>query len=205
MNIETPLISPKTGEEVLTNGGELTPIVLKEFWSWAYSDVLTNAIRGVFAEFLVLKALGIRLPYRKEWEAYDLRSRGGLRLEIKSSAYVQSWKQKTYSTIQFNIQPTQGWDSTTGEISHDKRRQADVYIFCVLHERDPGKVNPLELSQWIFYIVETQTLDKTVKTQKTITLRSLLQLHPIITDYEHLNEEISTLEKKLLTNEQASL
>ena len=36
--------------------------------------------------------------------------------------------------------------------------------------------------------------------QKTITLSSLLKLHPIITDYAHLKEEISTLENKLIKN-----
>lgn len=197
MNLETPPISPKTGEEVLTFDGKFTHITLKEYWSWAYSDVLNNTIRGVFAEFLVMRALDIPMSYRREWDAYDLISSRGLRLEIKSSAYIQSWKQKAYSTIRFGIQPSKGWNAATGEISSDKKRQADVYIFCVLQEHNPSTVNPLELSQWIFYVVETSTLNKTNKAQKTITLSSLLKLHPIVTDYVHLKEVIGLLEDKI--------
>ncbi len=29
------------------------------FWAWAYSNILTNNLRGVFAEFLVGTALGV--------------------------------------------------------------------------------------------------------------------------------------------------
>lgn len=78
MSIETPSIRPKTGEEVITFDEKSTHIAFKQFWSWAYSDVLSNAIRGVFAEFLVMNALDIAMPCRREWDAYDLISNGGL-------------------------------------------------------------------------------------------------------------------------------
>jgi hypothetical protein len=51
------------------SGGD-NPFVIKEaaseytlldFWSWAFSDVLTNTIRGMLAEFIIALALGIDL------------------------------------------------------------------------------------------------------------------------------------------------
>lgn len=45
------------GLEKFTLHGADSDITVKEFWSWAYSDLLNNTYRGVLAEFLVYKAL----------------------------------------------------------------------------------------------------------------------------------------------------
>lgn len=41
------------GNEKFTLDGNDTGISVSEFWSWAYSDLLNNTLRGVLAEFLV--------------------------------------------------------------------------------------------------------------------------------------------------------
>jgi len=46
---------------------------ITDFWSWAYSDVLNNVNRSVFAEWLVATALGLTDKPRVEWDAVDLR------------------------------------------------------------------------------------------------------------------------------------
>lgn len=57
-------------------GGE----TLGDFWAWGYSNILTNNLRGVFAEFLVGTALGAAGGARTEWDAFDLLYGGaGLR------------------------------------------------------------------------------------------------------------------------------
>ena len=61
-----------------------------DFWAWAYSNILTNNLRGVFAEFLVGTALGVVEGTRTEWDAFDLLYKGA-GIEVKSSAYLQSW------------------------------------------------------------------------------------------------------------------
>lgn len=43
--------------------GDLT---LGDFWSWAYSDLLSNGNRSVFAEFIVGIALGATATPRRE-------------------------------------------------------------------------------------------------------------------------------------------
>ena len=49
----------KTGNEPLTIQGEALNSTLLDFWRWSVSDLVSNATRGIFAEFLVAKALGI--------------------------------------------------------------------------------------------------------------------------------------------------
>ncbi len=76
----------------------------QEFLAWAYDDLLTNTTRGVLAEYIVAKALGICDTKRVEWDKYDLVI-GDIGVEVKSAAYVQTWKQTRLSEIAFNIRP----------------------------------------------------------------------------------------------------
>ena len=77
-----------------------------------------------------------------------------------------------------------------------KRRKSDVYIFCVLAHKDMATVNPLDLSQWDFYILETKVLNKELGEQKTITLSSLKRLEPKQVKYDGIAKAIKKLEKK---------
>ena len=43
-----------------------------DFWAWSLSDLIENRNRGILAEFLVMKALGIQRPTRLEWNEVDL-------------------------------------------------------------------------------------------------------------------------------------
>ena len=46
---------------------------VSDFWAWAYSDILSNRNRSIFAEFLVALALGVTDEPRVEWDAVDVR------------------------------------------------------------------------------------------------------------------------------------
>jgi hypothetical protein len=63
---------------------------------------MSNRNRSVFAEFLVGSMLGVIDEPRREWDAVDLHFRKK-KIEVKSAAYVQSWKQNSPSIIQFDI------------------------------------------------------------------------------------------------------
>lgn len=78
---------------------------LLDFWQWAYSDILSNRNRAVFAEFLVGHALDCLQVPRIEWDAVDLRY-NGFRIEVKSAAAVQSWFQRRPSRVAFGIAGT---------------------------------------------------------------------------------------------------
>jgi hypothetical protein len=102
------------------------------FWQWSCSDLVGNALRGVLTEYIVATAVCGADKVRIEWDAYDIETPEGIKVEVKSGAYIQSWSQKKLSAIQFGIQQTQGWNAKTNNYSIQKARQADVYVFCVL-------------------------------------------------------------------------
>jgi len=45
---------------------------LGDFWRWAYSDLTSNTIRPVMAEFIVGSLLGVESDGRVSWDAADL-------------------------------------------------------------------------------------------------------------------------------------
>ena len=48
---------PLDGLEEFTFHGESVGITISDFWSWGYSELLDNSLRGVLAEFLVYSSL----------------------------------------------------------------------------------------------------------------------------------------------------
>ena len=166
-----------SGVEVFHSNGVPHDFAVADFWGWSTSDLVNNTTRGVLAEYIVAKALTIPTDQaRDDWGAFDLRTNRGLRIEVKSSAYVQSWTQKRLSTIQFVVSKRLGWDPETNEMETEARRHADIYVFALLAHRDKTTINPLDLSQWQFWAVPTRDLDERSRSQHSITLTSLLKL-----------------------------
>lgn len=197
-DIKFPMIqtTKKTGNESLINfKGETIGTVL-DFWKWAYSDLLDNAQRGILAEYLVANALNLQNTIRTNWDKYDLITQDGITLEIKTSAYLQTWGQKKLSNLIFGIQPTYGWNKETNEYDTLKSRQADIYIFCISNHTNPLTVNPLDLNQWDFYILNTKILDRKVGNQRSITLNSLKTLGAQYCHFEDLKSTIYNEYKK---------
>ncbi len=143
------------------------------FLTWAFPKLLDNTLRGIVAEYIVATALNLTDQPREEWAPYDLTAPNGLRIEVKSSAYLQSWAQSKPSAIRFGIARTRAWNVNTGLYDQEVKRQSDVYVFCVFTERDPAKPNPLDTEKWEFYIVPTQLMNERLGAQKTIGLASL--------------------------------
>lgn len=103
----------KTGVEAFRSGGRSARFELIEFWQWTCSDLTNTALRGVLAEFIVARALGAADGTRVEWDACDVRTADGLKVEVKSAAYLQSWRQAMPSSIPFDVRPSLGWDAAT--------------------------------------------------------------------------------------------
>jgi hypothetical protein len=167
-------VPPKRGDEFFCSDGAPLGCCLQDFWRWSVSDLVSNATRGRLAEFIVAKALGTSTESaREEWAAFDLQTPTGIKVEVKSAAYVQSWHQKQLSSITFVTRKTRAWDPDTNVQSGDSKRQADVYVFALLAHTDKATVDPLNLDQWRFYVLPTSTLDSRTRSQHSITLKSL--------------------------------
>jgi hypothetical protein len=185
-------VTRKNGDEEFHENGKVLDIKLLEFWQWSVSDLVSNVSRGVLAEFIVAKALSIDTTstVRDEWAAYDLQTGEGIKVEVKSAAYIQSWHQNKLSSISFRTPKTLAWDPDTNSLDSEPSRAADVYVFALLAHKDKPTIDPLDVSQWCFYVMPTIALDNRTRSQHSITLRTLERLSsgPII--YHDLQEEV---------------
>jgi hypothetical protein len=184
-------VSRKTGAEPLTAAGRPTGATLIDFWGWSRSDLLDNLGRGVLAEFIVATALGIPADgTRVGWAAWDLMTSDGIRVEVKSAAYLQSWAQKQLSRISFRVPKTRAWDADVGEFAGGAaQRHAQVYVFALLAHTDKATVNPLDLDQWTFYVLPTAVLEGHIRSQNSITLARLAGLTTAI-GFSELREAV---------------
>lgn len=190
-------VKPKTGNEVFEFNGRQLHLSLTDFWRWSASDLVSNAARGILAEYIVASALGLASTdkIRSEWDAFDLLTADGIKVEVKSAAYLQSWYHKKLSAISFGIRPTTAWNDATNERSGELKRQSDVYVFCVLHHQDKATLDPLNLDQWTFYILPSVVLDEKLPAQKSIGLNGLLKLNPCIAKYDEIAGCLAKLKK----------
>ncbi len=176
----------KSGDENFNSNGQPFELTLLDFWQWFASDLANNVLRGVLAEYIVAKALGIETDVRRSWEPYDLTTSTGIKIEVKSAAYLQSWYHKKYSTISFGIKQTKAYDPDTNSFANKIKRQADIYVFCLLKHKDKATLNPLDLDQWEFYILEASVLNEQYPTRNSIGLANLQKLNPCKAGYKEI-------------------
>ncbi len=148
---------------------------IKDFWQWTYSDLLISKNRDDVGLFLVANALDLTRMPRINWGKIDLRYRKK-KIAVRTSGYIQSWKQKKPKRISFDISPKKGIDAKKEDSMTFRNRDAEIYIFCVLVEKDVKKIDILNLEQWNFYIVRASTLDEYYPNNKKLSIRPLKQL-----------------------------
>ena len=167
------IVKKNGAERFRARGSDLNFNVL-DYWRWSASDLVGNTARGILAEYIVARALKIPMDkeIRDEWARYDLETPDGVKIEVKSAAYVQSWKQTRYSQIKFGVSKTRTWDAESGYYDlSEPMRHADVYVFALFAQREMP-IDPLDLDQWQFYALATQKLDD----RKSISLSALSAL-----------------------------
>ena len=106
---------------------------------------------------------------------------------MKSAAYIQSWNQKRLSKISFSIRKSRKW--TPGKRYEPANRRADIYVFCLFKHTDKETADPMNLSQWVFFTVNTNDIDAYTRSQTSITLNSLLKLARSV-DYKSLRDDV---------------
>lgn len=174
-------------EEEIPGLGGLT---VGDFWAWGFSDILNNALRGTFAEFLVGAALGVvEDGGQSGWDDFDL-SYGGSKIEVKSSAYLQSWYQEKPSVISFDVGERGSWEATTNTWTSERRRSADCYVFCLYAERDRDRANVLDTAAWWFYVVPTSQVNEKLKNQGKAGLSMIESMTTEGVRYDRLKEAV---------------
>lgn len=184
-------VKRRSGNEPFHNDGQPLGFDLLCFWQWSSSDIVSNATRGIIAEYIVAQAIGIADgSVREEWAPYDLKTKDGSRIEVKSAAFIQSWRQGSLSKISFNVPKTRALIGDTNIYSPETKRHADVYVFAILAHKDQSTLDPLNLAQWEFYVLPTYVLDNRKRSQHSITLPSLQKLAGEPISFSGLKEAI---------------
>lgn len=166
-------VEQKDGAERFHMSGSEVGFALLDYWRWSGSDLVNNVARGILAEYIVARALKVLTTgVRNEWAEFDLETPNGIKIEVKSSAYIQSWSQKRLSTIGFGTPKTRAWSPESG-YSPDPKHQADIYVFALLRHQCQETIDPLDLDQWEFYVLSTVELDAREGNPKQISLSEL--------------------------------
>jgi hypothetical protein len=158
--IEPDWIQPSSLPKLLgTKTFSQINVSVAEFWCWAFNDLRMNTIRGTLAEFLVALALEVDTSVpRKEWQNYDLELKDGTRIEVKSSGYWQSWKQKQASTPEFSGLITRKQDDETNTYTETPEVWADLYVFALQGCDNTSDYKVLEVEQWQFWVVHADAI-----------------------------------------------
>ena len=130
---------------------------MADFWRWAFSDLRENITRGVLAEFLVARALGDNRPVRSAWDDYDIETASGIKVEVKSAGYLQSWPQRRLSRIAFTGLTGRRWRAESG-YGEKREVRADAFVFAIQTCQDPHAYNMLDLSQWEFWVAPARAI-----------------------------------------------
>jgi len=176
-NLNRIPVTRRDGSERFSFGEEDLGFDLLGFWQWSASDLVSNTMRGVLAEYLVARALGIDVSgVRDGWAACDLCTPSGVKVEVKSAAYLQSWHQAKPSAIVFRTPRTRAWDPDTNCFDAVAKRQADVYVFALLAHEEKSTLDPCDVSQWKSYVLSTLKLNERKRSQHSIALPTLSRL-----------------------------
>jgi hypothetical protein len=174
--------------ELLTGAEQVLPgVSVRDFWAWALGDLRLNSTRGMLAQFLVAKALGDPRLRDDGWGNFDVLTPEGIKVEVKSSGYLQSWKQSRLSRIVFSGLKGRSWDAETG-YSAEPEFRADVYVFAVHTCQDPSIYDPLDLDAWIFYVLPAKRVREVG--QKTLSLARLAALAPPPVSWSNLPDAV---------------
>lgn len=180
----------RTGSEGFHQAGRPLGFGLLGFWQWASSDLVSNVLRGVLAEYLVACALGVAEGARSEWDSCDLRTLDGVLVEVKSSGYLQSWHQSALSRPAFTMPETHAWDPETNRFAKERKRQAQVYVFALHAHQVQATLDPLDVAQWEFYVLPAKVLDAKSPGRKVFGLAALMKLEPKQATFANLRAAI---------------
>ena len=179
------------GNEQFSIGSLTISLTVNDFWRWSYSDLNDGICRSTLAKFIV--ATSLEVPNLNQGlsrtlkRPYDLISKDGYRIEVKSAAYNESVDEEHPDCISFGIAPTE----LSGRIeeTNTAHRYSDVFVFCVYTAVSKNET-PLNMDFWDFYILPTKVLNEKMPIQKTITFQSLMRLESMWCDYYGIGNAI---------------
>ena len=155
--------------------------------------------------------MGLPLKRRVSWADSDLITPVGIRIEVKASAYWQSWKlvneDGTRKPIPPQIDPNRvsvrfgGLQARTAVSPAPEddppRFKSDLYVFCLHCQTDAAAWDAWQLSHWEFYTLTREELSKS-GVGKSISLATLRKIRPAMNAREFQSYMQCLLHQKLV-------
>jgi hypothetical protein len=153
-------VTKLSGQEVFKNAGKDFSVL--DFWQYGFSNLNSNVLRGVLAEFLVERALKDTddIVLRNPWGDFDVEYKGK-KIEVKSCSYLQDWDQNKLSTVKWSGLKAKGiyWnDAVATSDEKEASYKADIYVLALLHHKEAETLDILDLDQWSFYVLTKDQL-----------------------------------------------
>lgn len=153
-------------------------INILDFWSYGFSNLSSNILRGVLTEFIVENALKDKsdIDVRNPWGDYGVEY-NGKKIEVKSCSYLQDWDQQKLSTIQWSGLKARSvhWSSAVSKFKKDEEKdyKSDIYVLSLLDHIDTETLDILNLDQWCFYVLTREELKRIANDRNAVSLALL--------------------------------
>jgi hypothetical protein len=123
------------------------------------SPIIQNNLRSVVVEAILDLALSPEWRHcSQNWNGWDFEHATGTRLEVKQTAFKQSWAPPASpSEPRFDIAPRTGYWNQGLEWIAKEGRHADVYVFAV-HPVTDERADHRDACQWRFHVVAAANL-----------------------------------------------
>jgi hypothetical protein len=153
-------VTKLSGQEIFKNVGKDFSVL--DFWQYGFSNLNSNVLRGVLAEFLVEQALKNTddITLRNPWGDFDVEYKGK-KIEVKRCSYLQDWDQNKLSTVKWSGLKAKGiyWnDAVATNDQKEASYKADIYVLALLHHKETETLDILDLDQWSFYVLTKDQL-----------------------------------------------
>lgn len=151
-----------------------------------------NTIRGFLVEFFVAQAIGAPAKGRVEWAPFDVEGPDGTRVEVKSTAYLQSWSQARRTTPSWtfkSVAASSMWDDALAvEVPVDPFERVHAWVFGLQTCTEPARYQPLDTGQWEFRVVPHRQLLATGQKSARISTFDAMGVLPV--SFDDLGEAI---------------
>jgi len=194
--IRKPVTKLSSGEHFSNH--TTRPFTVLDFWRYGFSNLNSNILRGILAEFLVECALKEHeeVNVRNPWGDFDVEYKGK-KIEVKSCSYLQDWDQTKLSTILWSglKAKTLYWSSAVGAFQKEQTKEykSDIYVLALLDHKETDTLDILNLDQWRFYVLSRFKLETISKNKSSVSL-TLLQKNDIESvTFDSLKETVESL------------
>ena len=162
------------------------------FLEWFRPSLSEDWMRGVVGEYWFANALGLLDDPREGWKPWDLETKTGIKVEVKTSGCLRRKNNDIVpvKNIKFDIDMVNVDEDPEKGLPAMRGRPATVYVFCLHNSLDPNTLNPLNPSQWNFYVIATAVLDAKRPKGKSTSLKPLKKLGVEETDFAGLKHAI---------------